>query len=60
MTVAVPIFVVRLKLFDTQLALLGIMSIFLRNIVIGSYQHPIGYYISVVIGLLSKYSGIHI
>jgi hypothetical protein len=54
MTISVPLFVVRLKLFDTQLAMLGIISSFLRNIITGSYQHPIGYYISVVIGLFIK------
>ena len=50
MTILVPLFVVKLKLVDTHLGIVGFLAQIFRNIVVGSYQNPIGYYISVVIG----------
>ncbi|CAG2163229.1 unnamed protein product [Oppiella nova] len=53
MTISVPLFVVKLRLIDTQIVILGLVSFIMSQIVVGSYQHPIGYYIHVVIGSVS-------
>ncbi|CAG2163228.1 unnamed protein product [Oppiella nova] len=53
MTISMPLIVTKLRLLDIQVAILGLVSHISKHIVVGSYQQPIGYYISVAIGSVS-------